>query len=218
MTVPATTTPADSVRWVRAPRVPSATRTDGISLALSTREGRWVSLVKGVPHPLSTPPAAYVFESAVDEVDRMFPPAPWSYRDGVWVADLWHVVPDGGDTWSVYRSLDGFMERASQQSFPTADRARRWAELRFDRGTQGLRGPKPRAGKKSGARLPDVRMTEEERSHILSTLESRGLSYSDFVRAAFAWIEESLGDEGAWDVSWTPEGPARFVPRPSPVP
>jgi len=210
MTVPTTNPPTDSVRWVRAPRIPSATRTDGISLSI--RDGRWIAQVKGVPHPLTTPAAVYVFESAVDEVDRMFPPAPWTSREGVWIADLWHVVPNGDDTWSVYRNLDGLMERASQQSFPTADRARRWAELRFDRGTQGLRGPKPRAGKKSGARLPDVRMSEEERSNILSTLEERGLSYSDFVRAAFAWVEEHLGEDGAWVVSWTPEGGSRFVP------
>lgn len=199
MTVPSTSPTPASVRWVRAPRIPSASRTDGITINLAM--GRWTLTKSGEVTHLSTPPSSYQFEAALEEADVLHPPAPWRHERGVWVADLWHVVPEGTGAWAVYRSIDGLMERASLQSFVTADRARRWAELRFDRGTQGLRGPKPRAGSRAGSKLPDVRVTDEERDHAIVVLSDHGLSYSEFVRAALAWMEENVGDGLAWRVS-----------------
>lgn len=190
--------PTNSVRWVRAPRIPSATRTDGISLLL--REGKWIANAHGTSRELQTPPVSYLFERALEEVDETFPPPMWTHRDGVWVADLWHVVPEGDGSWSVYRNIEGIMDRASQQSFQTADRARRWAELRFDRGAQSLRGPKSRAGARSMEKLPDVRVTASEREQAILLLEQHDISYSQFVRAALAWVEENVGEGMPWRV------------------
>jgi len=210
MTVSSTSPNPASLRWVRAPRIPSASRTDGITINLV--EGRWKLSRNGEVQVLATPPATFAFESALEEADVLYPPAPWRHERGVWIADLWHVVPDGAGAWAVYRNIDGLMERASLQIFVTADRARRWAELRFDRGTQGLRGPKPRAGSRAGSKLPDVRVTDEERDHAIAVLAERDLSYSEFVRAALAWVEEYVGEGLPWAVERNEDGSRSFVP------
>ena len=99
----------------------------------------------------------------------------------------------------------------------TADRARRWAELRFDRGDAGLRGPKPRAGSRASFKLPDVRVTEVERDHALSMLVTLGISYSEFVRAALVWAERNVLDGDGWEIEEDEEGNHAFVPS-SPAP
>lgn len=85
---------------------------------------------------------------------------------------------------------------ASRRTFSSADRARTWADIRFDRAVGGLRGPKPRGGSTSGAKLPDIRVTEEERALAERVLEREGLSYSEFVRAALRWVDAHPGE--AW--------------------
>ncbi len=207
MTTPATFV---STRWIRAPRIPTATRTDGYTVCL---EGsRWTVLAQGTPRDLRTAAVSSYLETAIEEVDALFPPAPWSVDGGVWSAGVWQVRPNGDGTWGVFRLLEGVVEAASRQPFPSADRARRWAELRFDRGEARLRGPKPRAGSKAARKLPDVRVTEEERAHTLEVLERLGVGYSDFVRAALAWVEEqALGEDASWALVKFEDGP-RFLP------
>ena len=208
---------ATSTRWVRAPRIPTASRTDGLSVTLS--EGRWVASMHGVPTVLATPGLASYLERALVESDEAHPPAPWTFTDGVWACHVWEIRPNGDGTWGIFRTLEGVVEKASRQPFPSADRARRWAELRFDRGEARLRGPKPRAGSKASHKLPDIRVTEAEKTHMLDLLARTGLGYSDFVRAAAAWAETHLVEaagEGdaprAWEVVEKEEGGFSFEP------
>jgi hypothetical protein len=99
-------------------------------------------------------------------------------------------------------------------SFPSADRARRWAELRFDRSEGGLRGPKPRAGSRSAAKLPDVRVTEEERDAATATLDALGMSYAVFVRASLEWARAYvLSDSPEWTVDVEADPAPAFVKR-----
>jgi hypothetical protein len=207
-----TTVVHPSTRWVRAPRIPAATRTDGLTVTFEN--GCWEVISQGQVSALDTPSITSYLNRAIEEVDEKHPPAPWAFSGGVWRANLWEVRPDGGGTWGVYRILDGKEERASRQPFPSADRARRWAELRFDRGDAGLRGPKPRAGSRASFKLPDVRVTEAERDHALSLLVKLGLSYSDFVRAALGWAEEHVLEDGGWAVEHDDTSTWSFVPVP----
>lgn len=204
---------SSSTRWVRAPRIPAATRTDGYTVRL---EGgaQWIVTGPGAtsPHVLRTTILASYLEDAIEETDLLFPPTPWRVEDGVWYADRWQVRPNGDGTWGVHRLIEGVVEVASRQPFPSADRARRWAELRFDRGDAPLRGPKPRAGSKASCKLPDVRVTDEEKAHTLTVLEGLGLTYSDFVRMSLHWIEEQVMDLGAWSVQHIEGGGAVLVP------
>lgn len=199
-----------STRWVRAPRIPAATRTDGLTITFEN--GCWEVIRQGQVEALTTPAITSYLNRAIEEVDGNHPPAPWSFSGGIWRANVWEVRPDGSGTWGVYRIIDGKEERASRQPFPSADRARRWAELRFDRGDAGLRGPKPRAGSRASFKLPDVRVTEAERDHALSLLVKLGISYSDFVRAALGWAEDHVLDADRWCIEQDDGGTWSFVP------
>jgi hypothetical protein len=179
-----------STRWVRAPRIPTASRTDGLSVTLDN--GGWVASLNGVAKHLATPGLASYLERALVEADEAHPPAPWAFADGIWTCHVWEIRPNGDGTWGIFRTLDGVVEQASRQPFTSADRARRWAELRFDRGEARLRGPKPRAGSKASHKLPDIRVTEVEKTRMLDLLGRMGIGYSDFVRAAAAWVEENV--------------------------
>jgi hypothetical protein len=185
-------------RWVRSPRVFSASRTDG--LVLIYRDGAWLLTGPEEVTLFAGGSSVEEMEDAITRADIAHPPAPWSFDEDAWCAGVWCVVREGA-SWSVYRAIDEELRRASTQPFASADRARRWAELRFDRGESGLRGPKPRKGTKARAKLPDVRVTQEERDHTLAMLEAMGVSYSVFVRAAAAWVEANMtGDAPAWRI------------------
>ena len=186
-----------STRWVRAPRIPTASRTDGLSVTLDN--GGWVASHNGVAKALATPGLASYLERALVEADEAHPPAPWTFSGGVWTCHVWEIRPNGDGTWGIFRMLDGVVEQASRQPFPSADRARRWAELRFDRGEARLRGPKPRAGSKSSHKLPDIRVTEAEKTHMLDLLARIGMGYSDFVRASAAWADANLVEAAGKD-------------------
>jgi len=196
----------EPARWVRAPRSGEAARTDGLSVSLV--QGHWVCKRGKQPEVrLKTPGLMAYLNRAVEEVDALFPPDGWSFEKGVWYAGNWLLRPvDGG--WGVFRTVKGQEERASRQVFESSDRARRWASLRLERGEAGLRGPKPRAGARSASKLPDVRVTEEERVFAEDTLEGLGLSYSEFVRAALRWAKDNVGKE--WAVAREDDG-VRFV-------
>ena len=204
---------ATSTRWVRAPCIPTASRTDGLSVTLDNET--WVATHRGTPTSLSTPGLATYLERALVEADEAHPPAPWAFADGVWTCHVWEIRSNGDDTWGIFRTLDGVVERASRQPFPSADRARRWAELRFDRGEARLRGPKPRAGSTSGHKLPDIRVTEAEKLRVLDLLGRMGIGYSDFVRAAATWAEKHLvetgSEEDAASRKWRVEGGGSVV-------
>lgn len=199
-----------SIRWVRAQHTRSALRTDGVAVVFD--QNQWIALSQGEFYVLRVPSLAQNLDRAVEMADEMFPPAPWSVSSGVWSADVWQVHPNGDGTWGVFRDLEGTLEQASTQSFPSADRARRWAELRFDRGGARLRGPKPRAGSKAAFKLPDVRVTEEEKVHAMGILGDLNLGYSDFVRAALLWAQTHvLTDGGGWRVEKVEGGGYVFV-------
>lgn len=198
-------------RWVRSARTNTSSRTDGITVTLSN--GSWVMVSEGKTEKLKTPPLAAWLDKAIQEADEANPPAPWAFKRGVWSSGSWVIRPDN-DGWGVFRALGEGVERASRQSFPSADRARRWAELRFDRSEGGLRGPKPRAGSRSAAKLPDVRVTEEERDAANATLEDLGMSYAVFVRASLEWARRNVLTEGAeWTVDAESEPAPAFVKR-----
>lgn len=201
---------SSSTRWVRAQQTRSAARTDGVGVLFD--QSRWVAVVQGEVHVLRTPGLGQNLERAIEDADEAFPPAPWTLVSGVWSADLWQVRPNADDTWSVFRDLDGTTVQASTQLFPSADRARRWAELRFGRGCARLRGPKPRAGRKADAKLPDVRVTEEEKAHAMGVLSELGLGYSDFVRAALTWAQTHVLAEGSgWRIERQKDNSFAFV-------
>jgi len=203
---------ANGIRWVRSARVNTANRTDGVTVML--HDNRWNMVAGKRSKPLTTPPISQFLDKAIEEADVILPPAGWTFKDGTWKS----VAPVSGTVWSVSPSEDGWAvhringddaERASRTTFPTADRARYWASVRFDRSVGGLRGPKPRAGAKSAAKLPDVRVTEDEREKAIEVLGALGTSYSEFVRAALTWASENLDQ---WTVRMIDDQP-RLVRR-----
>jgi hypothetical protein len=198
----------ENTRWVRSARTTTAHRTDNLTVTLNATS--WVAVTEGKTVALPVLPLGTFIEKAIEAADEAYPPAPWSIVEGVWRAGAWCVRPDASG-WLVEREIGGVPERASRQTFPSADRARRWAELRFDRTEVGLRGPKPRAGSKSGAKLPDVRVTEAERHLADSVLESLDMSYAVFVRAALEWAKNHIVDDTTWCV--TREEEPKFVRR-----
>lgn len=198
----------ENTRWVRSARTTTAHRTDNLTVTLNTTS--WVVVTGGQTVALSVLPLSTFIEKAIEAADEAFPPAPWSITDGVWRAGAWLVRPDASG-WLVEREIGGGAERASRQTFASADRARRWAELRFDRSEVGLRGPKPRAGSKSGAKLPDVRVTDAERELADRVLEAIGLPYAVFVRAALEWANRHVVTDSTWCVTRGDE--PTFVPR-----
>lgn len=188
-------------------------RSDGLTLTLHAGTWSYRTADKAAEtRRLKTPGLAAYLNRAIDEVDAALPPAGWEIRSGVWYSGPWRARPVSGG-WGVFRVLRGAEERASRQTFDSADRARRWAELRFDRGESGLRGPKPRAGARAAFKLPDVRVTEEERQFAEDTVEKLGVSYSEFVRAALRWADEIVLSEASWVVHRTTDG-VRFQKKP----
>jgi len=191
----------EPVRWMRAPRSAQATRTDGVAVSLVA--GYWVCLRAGKEVRLKTPGLVAYLNRAVEETDTLFPPAGWAFANGAWTSGNWFLRPvEGG--WGAFRTVKGQEERASRQVFESSDRARRWASLRLERGEAGLRGPKPRAGARAGSKLPDVRVTEEERVLAEETLEGLDLSYSEFVRAALRWARDNIGAD--WQIARDGDG------------
>jgi len=210
-----TALPTPTTRWLRTPRTAHAARSDGIVV---WHEGHgWHITVRGEPCAfIPEEPSPANLEYCIAKADEVNPPEPWALEDGVWKASVWRVQSTDGLTWTVSRELNGKLELASRQPFVSADRARRWAELRFDRGSAGLRGPKPRAGARAKAKLPDVRVTVDERDRVLTVLERVDMSYSELVRAAVYWAEENLtGASPAWQVERLDNGVTRFVRRTS---
>jgi len=179
-------------RWLRSKKEPMALREDGVGVALSG--GVWACTTAEVPQErrLKTPGLHAYLDRAIEEADEMYPPAPWKVDASIWRADGW-CVRSTADEWSVFRIVEGEFAPASRKTFASSDRARAWVDTRFDRAVGGLRGPKPRGGTTAGAKLPDIRVTEEERALADRVLDRENLSYSEFVRAAFRWADAHPG-------------------------
>ena len=185
-------------KWRRDAKAASALRLgDRVSLVLGKDTWR-ATLPDGVVSEVRAAPVSSALEDAIRAADASFPPPGWTHSDGRWVREGWAVRPAHGG-WYVYRTAGGDDELASVQEFASPDRARRWAEVRLDRTGTNLRGPKPRAGRRSNCKLPDVRVTESERAETLALLEELGLTYSQFVRAAVRFASTHIL-AGEWTV------------------
>jgi hypothetical protein len=193
---------SENSRWARSEDV--AVRGDG---RVFRRDGVWC-YVRG--RRLKRLSDAADLESAIVAADVFDPPGLWSWdssRD-CWTRPGWEVR-EGDEGWEVWRTTTdaGEMVPASVMFHASADRARRWAELRLDRTGANLRGPPTRSSAASTAKLPNIRVTPAERDAARAILKQLDISYSDFVRAALAFAEEHL-DGGGWCVVKTPNGTA----------
>ena len=201
-------------RWHRSGRRPTACRdhcTPILHLALAN--GKWVVTKDEAAHVLIVPGAPSSREDAIAAADQAFPPTSWAHDKGKWTRDSWVISPENTG-WYIYRKLtDGELSRASVTEFTAPDRARRWAELRLDRGDGKLRGAKPRAGSRSTCKLPDVRVTPDEREAALALAGQMGLSYSQLARAAVRFVQEHVFDRGSFVVQEDDVGAPCFIPR-----
>ena len=204
-----------NTKWSRVPKSASALRGDRLSLVL-TDDG-WQATHKGKVHTIKAPPIADALEEAIAMTDRTLMPPGWEHDAGNWMRDGWRIQPQGSG-WNIYKTTDENDAKASVRDFTSADRARRWVEVRLDRTGTNLRGPKPRAGRKSNCKLPDVRVTESEKAAAMERLKELGLTYSQFVRASLQFAEEHLaGDYAHWKVE-VRDGKAAFIREPNPGP
>jgi len=198
----------ENSRWLRSEKM--AERPDNTGRVVHEDEG-WIFVLGRKMKRLRD---AEDREAAIEHADRFLPPGQWAYDPDAfkWQRSDWEVRYEG-EGWHVWRTNPetGEMSQASVAIHPTADRGRRWVELRLERTGGNLRGPLPRAGKASTAKLPDIRVTPEEREEAFELLKQLGMSYADFVRASLAFAEEHL-DGGEWQVA-SNAGRYSFVPR-----
>jgi len=188
-------------------------RGDRLSLVLT--DTGWTAIKGQQVHSVAAPPIAESLEGAIEAADALLPPSGWDRTPGRWQREGWSVQaePEG---WYIYRAVNGALEPASVREFASADRARRWVEVRLDRTGTNLRGPKPRAGRKSNCKLPDVRVTEAEKANAMKLLSELGLSYSQFVRASLRFASEHLSADPTDGTGWVVEkidGQTSFTER-----
>ena len=199
----------ENSRWIRSSEV--AERPDDRGRVLK-KEDDWIYILGRRMKQLD---GAESLEQAIEHADQFRPPGQWGYvpTEYKWIRESWEVRYEG-EGWTVWRVKPGEeeMTQASVAIHPSADRARRWVELRLERTEGNLRGPAPRAGKASTAKLPDIRVTPEEREQAFELLKQLDLSYADFVRAALTFAEDRL-DGGDWQVTKTEGGAKMFAPR-----
>ena len=199
----------ENSRWIRSTEV--AERPDDRGRVMKKGED-WIYVLGRRMKRLEQ---AETLEDAIEYADQFRPPGLWGYvPEGFkWIRPSWEVRYEG-EGWTIWRIKPGEEDftQASVAVHPSADRARRWVELRLERTDGNLRGPAPRAGKASTAKLPDIRVTPEEREQAFELLKQLGLSYADFVRAALTFAEDHL-DGGDWQVSKTDSGAKVFEPR-----
>ena len=199
----------ENSRWIRATEM--AERPDDKGRVLQ-KDGVWIYVLGKRMKKLAN---AENIEEAIEHADQFRPPGLWAYvpDEFRWIRPSWEVRYDA-EGWIVWRKNPSTfeMEQASVAVHPSADRARRWVELRLERTDGNLRGPAPRAGRASTAKLPDIRVTPEEREQAFELLKQLNLSYADFVRAALAFAEDHL-DGGDWQVTETDSGAKVFTHR-----
>jgi hypothetical protein len=150
--------------------------------------------------------ATDTIDQIIPRVDLLRPPSPWTFsRDdevdspaiGEWQArvgnSIWTVASKGG-SWSIFRASKDTPEEREQLSsrlWHDAHKAREWAEVRFDRSEQSLRGPKPRSRVAAQTRI-DIRLTHQERAELQRLADDAGVGYGPFVRAAIRHIRGGL--------------------------
>jgi hypothetical protein len=197
--------------WTRYPRTKTAVRGEnGDRITLMQQRGQWIAFVGKEQVVLDAGPGLEL-DDAVDLVDQIYAPDGWTYdmESSAWRRPGWACLQDAHGTWKVYRSempgaqagVEGIP--ASAKSFKSSDRARRWAEIRLDRTTLKLRGPRPRAKQRANMTLPDVRVTEVERASAVELAARLGLSYSDLARAALELIRTECADNGGLKLTRT---------------
>jgi hypothetical protein len=151
-------------------------------------------------------------DAVIDLVDQIYLPEGWHYETAGsqrWLRPGWACEPDEQGTWRVLRTdVPGVPEGAlgvpaSSKTFKSADRARRWAEVRLDRTTLNLRGPRPRATQRANMTLPDVRVTESERGAAVALATRLGMSYSDLARAALDLVARETSENGRLRIART---------------
>jgi hypothetical protein len=195
-------------RWVRRTKRSYAQREDDLIVELVGFQ--WVVRYKGKAKILKTDGAPAFIEKAIREADEKLPPAGWRLDPDGWKRENWRITETTAGEWSILRAnRNGEYEPASGRAFPSADRARAWCDVRMDRGEAGLRGPKPRTGLRANSKLPDVRVTQDEKESAMEILERVNMTYAEFVRASLRWVDENVGDK--WRVVDTDSGPA-FAP------
>ena len=117
-------------------------------------------------------------EAVIETVDLLYPPGGWTRLD--------HTAWEKGD-WKITLTATGWKvahpRSAPRQTFRSADRARKWVDLRADR-LNSTRGPRCRAETRANRTLPDVRVTEAERAAALQLASELNLSFAELVRAA----------------------------------
>ncbi len=198
-----------SSKWTRHVKTATAVRGDRLQLGLSSN--KWVATKGASAYPLRADAHESRLEQAICEADMTFPPDGWTFTDEVWSRPGW-TVSSTQDGWNVYivNGLPDDMRLASVRTFDTPDRARWWAELRLDRTGTNLRGPKPRAGKRSTRKLPDVRVTPGEREEATAITQALDMTYSEFARASLAFARDHIIEGGEYEVQER-DGAPRFV-------
>lgn len=184
---------APSTSWTRHPRTQTAFRGQDLSaLTLRSAEGRWL-LSRGSEELILEAGADVELEAVIAHVDFLFPPEGWT----VDLPDLWRR-----GSWTCAKTPDGwFVSGPSmqvKQRFLSADRARKWVDLRIDR-PGGLRGPRTRESTASRRTLPDVRVTDFERAEALALAARLEATYAAVVRASLKLVQ-SLIAEGTLSV------------------
>lgn len=130
-------------------------------------------------------------ETVIELVDLQHPPANWTRLDqSAWERGDWKVLSTATG-WKIQHP-----KFSTRQSFRSADRARKWIDLRAQR-EDSVRGPRCRAGTRATRVLPDVRVTEAERADALNLAAELNLSFAELVRAALktaraAWASDAL--------------------------
>ena len=196
--------------WTRYPRTKTAVRGEnGDRITLMQQRGQWIAFI-GKEQVVLDVSLTLDLDDAVDLVDKIYTPAGWGYDTtlNAWLRPGWACTPDAQGDWQVYRSgvpgaQPGEAGAASTKKFKSADRARRWAEIRLDRTTLNLRGPRPRATQRANMTLPDVRVTGEERASAVELASRLGLSYSDLARAAIDLIHRESRESGVLKLTRT---------------
>lgn len=165
--------------WARYPKNSTAFRGYGEgSLVLVKAENGW-RLFDSDKNELALDTShESQFEAVLETVDLLYPPAGWTRLDHIaWVNGEWNVSL-GTAGWRVTHP-----RCSTRQIFRSADRARKWVDLRVTRGG-GTRGPRCRAETRATKTLPDVRVTEAERTDAMNLAAELNLSFAELVRAA----------------------------------
>jgi len=172
--------------WTRYPRNSTAFRGAGEGALVLVRkpEGTWqLSPVGGGALTVDAPDNASM-EQVIEVVDLVYPPAGWERLDhNSWQRGDWLCV-HGTSGWRVQHP-----RHSTRQVFRSADRARKWVDLRHDR-PGGIKGPRPRGNVRATKTLPDVRVTVEERERFTSLATRLNVTFSELVRRALTAVDE----------------------------